>query len=115
MIMVEKSEISLEEAAERLIDWHFKIEPELEKVYLFPSQSPPGMEPTIQLLEINGATLPMGSIEPFAFAPAGDIPYRVSVAAITPEELDKFQADPGRLPKGWELEKAKLYTRSEVG
>ena len=103
-----------DDAAKTLIDWHFEIEPGLEEVFLVLSDDESAPDEPIKLLEVNAATVPTGSIEPFAFAPAGDIPYRVVVAEITPAELKRVLASPGRLPRGWDLSRAKRFTRPEA-
>ena len=103
-----------DDAARALIDWHFEIEPDLEEVFLVVGDDETAADEPIKLLEVNAATVPTGSVEPFAFAPAGDIPYRVVVAEITPQELKEIIASPHRLPRGWDLRRAKRFTRPEA-
>jgi hypothetical protein len=103
-----------DDAAKALIDWHFEIEPELREVFLVVDEEEAAPDAPIKLLEVNAATVPTGSVEPFAFAPAGDIPYRVLVAEITPQELKEFMAFPQRLPRGWDLRSAKRFLRPKA-
>jgi hypothetical protein len=99
------------EAANELIQWHFDVEPELSEIYLVECDD--ASEQPIRLLEVNAATVATGSIEAFAFAPTTDIPYATVVAEVTPEELKHFLAHPDLLPAGWDLAKAKRYSRRQ--
>lgn len=100
-------------AARRLIDWHFTVEPELREVYRIVVDDEESQEEPIRLLEVNAATVPTGSIEPFAFSPTQEIPFKTVIAEITPEELEWLQLNPGALPKGWDLSRAKRFVRPD--
>ena len=103
-----------DDAAKALIDWHFEIERDLEEVFLLVTDNESAPDEPIKLLEVNAATVPTGRVEFFAFAPAGDIPYRVVVAEITPAELKEIIESPERLLPGWDLARAKRFTRREA-
>lgn len=100
-------------AARRLIAWHFTVEPELREVYRIMTDNESSQEEPIRLLEVNAATVPTGSVEPFAFSPAGDIPFRTVIAEITPEELDWLRSKPEALPEGWDLSRAERFVRPD--
>ena len=94
------------EAAKRLSDWHFEVEPGMRQIFYIEL---PGDR--FGLLEINEHTPPTGSVEPFVFAPSSDIPYTTVVAEITPEEYEQLSDAPESLPlpKGWDLRNAKVF------
>lgn len=98
-------------AARRLIEWHFSVEPELREVYRILMDNEGSHEEPIRLLEVNAATVPTGNVEPFAFSPTREIPFRTIIAEITPEELDSFRAHPEALPNGWNLSRAERFVR----
>lgn len=105
---------SKKEAAEKLIAWHFDVEPELLEVYRFVSDNEEAPEEPIKLLEINAATPPSGSVEVFSFAPSADTPYRTVVAEITPDEFERLKRNEMKLPAGWSLAKAEPKKRPKV-
>ena len=82
-------------AASRLIQWHVSVEPELREVYRIVLDDEGSQEGPIRLLEVNAATVPTGSIEPFGFSPTEEIPFRTVIAEITPEERQGFRAPVG--------------------
>jgi len=98
-------------AASRLIQWHFSVEPELREVYRIVLDDEGSQEGPIRLLEVNAATVPTGSIEPFGFSPTEEIPFRTVIAEITPEELESLQSHPEALPEGWSLSRAERFVR----
>lgn len=100
-----------DEAAEELANWHFGVEPFLERVIriLADNEDEPG-EP-IKLLEVNGATVATGSVEPFAFAPSKSVPFPITIAEVTPEEFERIARAELPLPRGWSLENAKHFPR----
>jgi len=104
----------MDEAAQRLIDWHFRTEPELREVWMFTGQDDTSAEPIIELLEVNAATPATGSVDTFSFPPAGDIPYRTVIAEVTPEEFEQIRRQPSRLPRGWDLSKAQRFERPKA-
>lgn len=105
--------ITKDAAARRLIQWHFKIEPELREVYRILLGDEGSQEGPIRLLEVNAATVPTGSVEPFTFSPTKEIPFRTVIAEITPEELASFRLNPDALPEGWSLSRAERFVRPE--
>src|SRR4051812_22612625 len=98
-------------AASRLIQWHFRVEPELREVYRIVMDNEGSQEEPIRLLEVNAATVPTGSVEPFAFSPTEEIPFRTVIAEITPEELESVRSNPDALPEGWSLSRAERFVR----
>jgi hypothetical protein len=98
-------------AASRLIQWHFRVEPELREVYRIVVDNEGSQEEPIRLLEVNGATVSTGSIEPFGFSPTEEIPFRTVIAEITPEELEAVRSNPETLPEGWSLSRAERFVR----
>ena len=107
------TELKATEVVESLIEWHFEIEPDLQQV-LWIGSTGDSIDDGIKLLEVNAATVPSERVEAFAFSPAGDIPFRVVVAEITPEELEQLHREPERLPTGWDLDSAVRYQRPKV-
>jgi len=102
---------SKEEAARELVDYHFRVEPALLRVYILYSNEDADV---IRLLEVNAATVATGSVEPFGFAPSGDLPYRTVIAEITPDEELAVRAGRVPLPHGWRLEDAQTIDRPEA-
>jgi hypothetical protein len=105
--------IAKDAAALRLIQWHFKVEPELREVYRILLNDEESQEEPIRLLEVNAATVPTRSVEPFTFSPTKEIPFRTVIAEVTPEELASFRSNPKALPKGWSLSRAERFVRPE--
>ena len=66
--------ITKDAAARRLIQWHFRVEPELREVYRILLDDEESQEEPIRLLEVNAATVPTGSVEPFTSSPTKEIP-----------------------------------------
>ncbi|HEU4408949.1 MAG TPA: hypothetical protein VFS43_27060 [Polyangiaceae bacterium] len=100
-----------DEVARRLIDWHFRIEPELQVIYRIVSPNEDATEEPIKLLEVSGATVETGRVEPFAFGPAGDISYPSVIAEISPAEMERVRQGGLALPAGWSLERAQEHVR----
>jgi hypothetical protein len=100
-------------AARRLIQWHFTVEPELREVYRIVMDDEGSQDEPIRLLEVNAATVPTGQIEPFAFSPTEEIPFRTVIAEITPEELESVRSHPESLPTGWSLSRAERFVRPQ--
>src|SRR5215210_8833191 len=98
-------------AARRLIEWHFTVEPELREVYRILMENEGSQEEPIRLLEVNAATVPTGSVEPFAFSPTQEIPFLTVIAEVTPEEFESFRSKPEALPRGWDLSRAERFVR----
>ena len=105
--------LAKDDAARRLIQWHFRVEPELREVYRIVTDDEEAQESPIRLLEVNAATVPTGSVEPFTFSPTQEIPFRTVIAEITPEELESLWSKPEDLPKGWNLSRAERFVRPE--
>lgn len=83
---------------------HLRFDSRLTKVVYLPTGAP---EDEVRLLEINTGLYqePGSAIVPIETTPAvRDLPFRVWIADITPDEWEQIQANPGLLPAGWSLE-----------
>lgn len=100
-----------DKVAKSLIDWHFRIEPELREVYRIISADEDADGEPIKLLEVNAASVETGRVVPFAFGAAGDITYPSVVAEVTPAEMDAILQDKIALPAGWSLANAQKFRR----
>jgi hypothetical protein len=103
-----------EDAARRLIAWHFEVEPELREVYRMLSDDEDAQGEPIKLLEVNEATVATGGVEAFGFTPTKDIPFTTVIAEITPAELEALRTRPEALPKGWSLSRAQRFDRPKA-
>lgn len=96
------------EVARELIEWHFKIEPEITEIYRFIASDEDNDYEPIKLLEVSEATLTAGRVMPFGFGATEEIPYRSVVATITPEEMQQIKNREIPLPQGWNLSTAQV-------
>ena len=90
--------------AEWLARQHLRFDSRLTQAVYLPAGAPVD---EVRLLEVNtGLFLEPGSrITSVEATPAvTDLPFRVSVADVTPEEWLEIQTNPGLLPSGWSLE-----------
>jgi hypothetical protein len=108
------STLEKDDAAHRLIAWHFEVEPELREVYRILSEDEDAQGEPIKLLEVNEATVATGGFEAFGFRPTKDIPYLTLIAEITPAELEVLRGKPDALPKGWSLSRAQRFERPKA-
>ena len=92
MTMIAESVKSIREVAEMLADDNIQASPELEAIYLFPS------EDMVRLVLVDPVTLPNEQMVPYYFGafPQGDVPYASAIALVRPEE--KFVLPP---PADW--------------
>lgn len=97
--------------AEKLIDWHFRVEPDTEEIYCFLSDREDEPTEPIKLLEVSRATPATGEIMTFTFGPADDISFSSTVAEITPEELQLIRQSVIPLPQGWSFERSRRFQR----
>ena len=86
---------TIRETAEYLVKESLEAEPNLIKVYLFPSDK------EIRLIEVDATAQPLRDdheIEPFYFGrnSASGIDYPSAIALIRPEDVEQ-----GQLPQGW--------------
>ncbi|MFI5301731.1 MAG: hypothetical protein ACHREM_26885 [Polyangiales bacterium] len=100
-----------DEAARELANWHFGVEPDLQRVIRIVAENEDEPNEPIKLLEVNAATVASGSVEPFAFAPSESVPFPTVIAEITPEEYERIKSDQMTLPAGWSLAKTQLFER----
>ncbi len=99
---IEAQERAMREAAWRLAEAHYRVEPGTHRIYRLKG----GKEDdrTIRLLEVNSETVPSG-IVPIGFGPhpASGLPFSSVIVEITPEEFADLQEGRLRLPDGWEV------------
>ena len=105
---------SKDDAVKELVEHHFAVEPDLRAVYRIVGDREQAPDEPIKLLEVNAATVPTGSVEVFTFSPSAEVPYRVQIAEITPEELEQFRGDPTAVPRGWDLARVELFARPDA-
>ena len=96
--------------AAELINCHFLVEPGLTIVYRIISENEADADEPIKLLEVNTATVATGNLDAFGFAPTKDFPYPTLIAEVTPQELVALR-NAGKIPAGWDIARAKQYTR----
>jgi hypothetical protein len=109
------SEVTQERAAFAiwLARQHLRFDSRLTQVVYLPTGAP---EDEVRLLEVNTGLYPEpGSpIVPVETTPAvTDLPFRVWVADVTPDEWNQIQANPGLLPPGWSLEGRQTIRRAQ--
>jgi hypothetical protein len=103
--------LTKDEAARRLIEWHFRVEPYLREVYRMLAEDEDAQDEPIKLLEVNEATIATGAIEAFGFTPTDEIPFMTVIAEVTSDELAALRERPGAFPKGWSLSRAEHFQR----
>jgi hypothetical protein len=103
--------LTKDEAARELAEWHFGVEPDLQKVIRIVSDNEDEPDEPIKLLEVNAATVATGSVEPYAFAPSPSVPFPTVIAEITPDEYERVRQNEIRLPAGWSLARTQLFER----
>jgi hypothetical protein len=107
--------LNKDEAARRLIEWHFRVEPYLREVYRMLAEDEDAQGEPIKLLEVNEATIATGSIEAFGFTPTDEIPFMTVIAEVTSDELEALRDKPGAFPKGWSLSRVERFQRPGQG
>jgi hypothetical protein len=100
------SEVTREKAAfaEWLARQHLRFDSRLTQAIYLPAGAP---DDEVRLLEVNTGLYPEPGelIKPIETTPAvRDLPFRVRVADVTPEEWQRIQKNPDLLPAGWNLE-----------
>lgn len=96
------SEQRMREAARRLAEAHYRIEPGISAIY--PLASGDAADRTIRLLEVNVDTFASG-IMPVGFGPhpPSGIPFPSVIVEVTPQEFADVKAGKRPLPDGWTL------------
>ena len=92
---------------------HLQFDPRLTQVIYLPTNAP---DDEVRLLEINTGLFPgpKDSILAIETTPAmNDLPFRVWVADITPEEWKEIQSGSNLLPQGWELNENVITQRRQ--
>lgn len=102
-----------DKVADELVRWHFDVEPGTVEVYRIISPEEASPKEPIKLLEVNENTLETGRVDAFIFGPTVDTPYSTITAMVTGNEMQLIKAGQIELPTGWDLSKAKTYTREE--
>ena len=99
------SEVTKERAAfaEWLARQHLRFDSRLTQVVYLPAGAPTD---EVRLLEVNTGLYPQpgNPIVPVETTPAvTELPFRVWVADVTPDEWQQIQTSPALLPSGWSL------------
>jgi hypothetical protein len=89
---------------------HLLVDSSIREVWYLPSGAPPE---EIRLLELNDLLAgPESRAEAIDFGlDIEGAQFRLSVADITTEQLDRIQQDPSRLPPGWSLDEKRVWRR----
>jgi hypothetical protein len=108
------SEVTQERAAfaEWLARQHLRFDNRLTEVVYLPAGAP---EDEVRLLEVNSGLYPEpgNPIVPVETTPAvTDLPFRVWVADVTPDEWSQIQTNASLLPAGWSLEGRQTIRRA---
>jgi len=108
------SKVSQQRAAfaEWLAREHLGFDKRLTLAVYLPGGAP---EDEVRLLEVNTGLYPEpgNPITPIETTPAvTDLPFRVLVADVTPEEWNQIKTDSGLLPAGWSLEGNRIFQRT---
>ena len=102
-----------EEAVRELVEWHYKVDPNMTEVIRFLSPNEESADEPISLLDVSPDTLPSGNVMTFLFGPYGDFPYQMRTATITPEEMEQVRRQEIPLPPGWDLENSVIYPAAD--
>ena len=105
--------LTKEEAVQEMVEWHYKIDPNMKEVirFLSPHEEDPA-EP-MNFLEVSPDTLPSGDVMTFLFGPYEDFPYSMRIATVTPEEMEQVRRREIPLPGWWDLESSIVYPASD--
>jgi len=98
--------------AEWLARQHLRFDSRLTQVVYLPAGAG---DDEVRLLEINTGLFPEpgNPITVVETTPAvTDVPFRVWVADVTPDEWQQIQSDPSLLPAGWGLEGNRITRRA---
>lgn len=101
--------LTREEAAQELIDWHYTIDPRMTQAIRLLSANEDDPREPLKFLEVSPDTIASGNVMTFTFGPAGDIPYNMRIATITPEEMEQVRRGEMSMPEGWSLENSVEY------
>lgn len=98
--------------AEWLARQHLRFDNRLSEIIYLPVGAP---QDEVRLVEVNTGLYPEpGSpITAIESTPAvTDLPFRVLVADVTPDEWTQIKGNPGLLPVGWNLAESRVFRRS---
>ncbi len=91
---------------------HLHFDKRLSQVVYLPAGA---LEDEVRLLEVNTGLFPEpgNPITPIETTPAvTDIPFRVWVVDVTPDEWAQIQGNPSLLPAGWSLDGGQTIKRA---
>lgn len=91
---------------------HLGFDPRLSHIVYLPFAAP---EDEVRLLEVNTGLYPEreNPIAPVETTPAiTDLPFKVWVADVTPDEWEEIQRNPALLPAGWSLDGRQTIKRA---
>ena len=74
--------LTKDEVVRELAEWHFGVEPDLERVLRIVGDSEDAPEEPIKLLEVNGATVATGSVDAYGFKPTRSRPFAIVIVAV---------------------------------
>jgi hypothetical protein len=97
--------------AEWLGRQHLNFDNRLMQIIYLPTGAP---EDEVRLLEVNTGLYPDPGtpLVPVEMTPAViDLPFRILVLDVTPDEWKKIQSDPNLLPTGWNLNGRQIIQR----
>lgn len=98
-----------DEAALEMVEWHWEIDREMTRAIrlLTPDEDDP-LAP-INFLEVSTGTSPSGDVMTFTFGGTKELPFRMRIANITPEEMEQVERGEIPLPEGWDLKHSVEY------
>jgi hypothetical protein len=101
--------LTKEEAARDLVEWHYEVDPGMtQALRMFTPNEDDPREP-IKFLEVSPDTPASGSVMTFTFGPTKDFPYSMTIATITPEEMEQVRRGEIVMPDGWSLDHSFAY------
>ena len=101
--------ITREDAARDLVEWHYQVDPGMTQVLrMFTPNEDDPREP-IKFLEVSPDTPASESVMTFTFGRTEEFPYLMTIATITPEEMEQVRRGEIPLPDRWSLEHSLVY------
>lgn len=89
---------------------HFLIDETIEKIVWFQNRK----RKEVQLIEVSRTAFPTKSVEAFPISATKEIPVKLLVADITPQEWTDIQKGKIKLPPEWDLTKIEIFEREET-
>lgn len=97
---------SYQDAVAVLAEDHLQVDSSITEVWSFDDPT----ETVVRFVEVSDAPeLPSenGTVAAVVFGPSPDFPFRSEIALLTRQDWERVHAGSLRLPKGWELSKAR--------